>query len=133
VPERRDHSIGLLARHRHGQPNQACVDGNRSWLIAVRLSGVRSQGNWGHGDFTHAATPLHYAAHYDTGGTILNPLHMLLDDRPDHISPYSPNSRRLLNPLYIDMERVSKFPGIAALRLEAEVAPIKSSLAQAES
>ena len=98
----------------------------RSWLIAVQLYGVRSHGNWGHGDFTDLATLLDCAAHCGAGGIGLNPLHVLFDDRPGHISPYSPNSRRFLDPLYIDVQRIAEFPGVLALQLEAEIVRLRA-------
>jgi 4-alpha-glucanotransferase len=97
----------------------------RTWLIAVQLYGVRSRGNWGHGDFSDLALLLDCAAQCGAGGIGLNPLHMLFDDRPDHISPYSPNSRRFLDPLYIDVERIAEFPGAGALDLASEIARLR--------
>jgi 4-alpha-glucanotransferase len=93
----------------------------RTWLIAVQLYGVRSRHNWGHGDFGDLAVLLDCAAQCGSGGIGLNPLHALFDDRAGHISPYSPNSRRFIEPLYIDLEQVAEFPGVAALHLEAEI------------
>ena len=49
-------------------------------------------------------------------GVGLNPLHALFDDRPGDCSPYSPNSRLFLNPLYIDVERLPEFRADLALK-----------------
>ena len=52
------------------------------------------------------------AAGLGADGVGLNPLHALFDDRPADCSPYSPNSRLFLNPLYIDVEKLPEFqPG----------------------
>jgi 4-alpha-glucanotransferase len=80
-----------------------------SWLLAVQLYGVRSSRNWGMGDFTDLEGLIELAAGLGAGGVGLNPLHALFDDRPADCSPYSPNSRLFLNPLYIDVEKLPGF------------------------
>ena len=55
----------------------------------------------------------------------VNPLHALFDDQPDRPSPYSPNSRLFLNPLYIDVERIPFFPGLRAAGLHDSVAALR--------
>jgi 4-alpha-glucanotransferase len=86
-------------------------DGNfdRCWLLAVQLYGVRSARNWGIGDFTDLEGLIELAHHLGADGVGLNPLHTLFDDRPGDCSPYSPNSRLFLNPLYIDVEKLPEF------------------------
>ena len=82
---------------------------DRGWLLAVQLYGIRSARNWGIGDFTDLAALLELAAELGADGVGLNPLHALFDDQPTDCSPYSPNSRLFLNPLYIDVERIAEF------------------------
>jgi 4-alpha-glucanotransferase len=84
-------------------------DFDRGWLLAVQLYGVRSARNWGFGDFTDLQTLLELADALGADGVGLNPLHALFDDRPADRSPYSPNSRLFLNPLYIDVESIPEF------------------------
>ena len=86
-------------------------DFDRCWLLAVQLYGVRSMRNWGMGDFIDLEGLIRLAAHLGADGVGLNPLHALFDDRPGDCSPYSPNSRLFLNPLYIDVERLPEFQG----------------------
>src|SRR5215475_12500272 len=93
----------------------------RMWALAVQLYGVRSQRNWGRGDFTDLSALLDLAADLGAAGVGLNPLHALFDDRPSEASPYAPNSRLFFNPLYIDLEAVPEFPGLQAAGLEEEV------------
>lgn len=82
---------------------------DRGWLLAVQLYGVRSVRNWGIGDFTDLEALLELASDLGADGIGLNPLHALFDDKPAECSPYSPNSRLFLNPLYIDVERIREF------------------------
>jgi 4-alpha-glucanotransferase len=90
-------------------------DFDRCWLLAVQLYGIRSARNWGIGDFTDLEGLLDLASQLGADGVGLNPLHALFDDRPADCSPYSPNSRLFLNPLYIDVEKLPEFqPGAFA-------------------
>ncbi|MFT4118977.1 4-alpha-glucanotransferase [Bradyrhizobium sp.] len=84
-------------------------DFGRGWLLAVQLYSVRSERNWGIGDFTDLAGLVRLARQIGADGVGLNPLHVLFDDRPTDCSPYSPNSRLFLNPLYIDVEAIPEF------------------------
>jgi 4-alpha-glucanotransferase len=87
-------------------------DFDRCWLLAVQLYGIRSTRNWGIGDFTDLEGLIELAGHLGAEGVGLNPLHALFDDRPADCSPYSPNSRLFLNPLYIDLAKLKEFlPG----------------------
>ena len=90
-------------------PSAFTGDFDRGWLVAVQLYGVRSARNWGIGDFTDLAALLKLAAQLGADGVGLNPLHALFDDKPADCSPYSPNSRLFLNPLYIDVEQIPEF------------------------
>jgi 4-alpha-glucanotransferase len=99
----------------------------RLWGIAVQLYGVRSRRNWGHGDFTDLAALIDIAAKRGAAAIGLNPLHALFDDHAEDASPYSPNSRLLLNTLYIDVEAVPGFPGPEAAGLRGEVEKLRDS------
>ena len=85
-------------------------DFDRCWLLAVQLYGIRSARNWGIGDFTDLEGLIDLAASLGAQGVGLNPLHALFDDRPGDCSPYSPNSRLFLNPLYVDVEKLGGVP-----------------------
>ena len=102
-------------------------DGRRLWALAVQLYALRSRRNWGHGDFTDLAKLITLAAARGAAAIGLNPLHALFADRADEASPYAPNSRLYLNPLYIDVEAIPEFPGLAAAGLRAEIEALRAT------
>jgi 4-alpha-glucanotransferase len=99
--------------------------GRRSWAIAVQLYGIRSCHNWGHGDFSDLADLIEMAGALGASAIGLNPLHALFDDRPNEASPYYPNSRHFLNPLYIDVESIPEFPQAARQQFEGEIEALR--------
>ena len=61
-------------------------------------------------------------------GIGLNPLHAQFYDRPGCSgSPYSPNSRLFLNPLYIDVEAIEEFDRAHAASLPADIARLRDA------
>lgn len=82
---------------------------DRVWVLSVQLYALTSSRNWGIGDFTDLASLIELTSDWGCHGIGLNPLHALFDDRPHECSPYAPNSRLFLNPLYIDPERLPNF------------------------
>jgi len=105
----------IVCRDRAYQGDQSAP--RRMWALAVQLYGVRSLRNWGHGDFSDLASLIDLAADLGAAGIGLNPLHALFDDRAEDASPYAPNSRLFLNPLYIDVDAIPEFPGPRAAGL----------------
>ncbi len=103
-------------------------DGRRLWLLAVQLYALRSRRNWGIGDFTDLGQLIERAAAHGAAGIGLNPLHALFLERADEASPYAPNSRIFLNPLYIDVEVIPEFPGLAAAGLADEVVRLRETM-----
>lgn len=85
---------------------------DRVWVLAVQLYGLRSERNWGIGDFSDLKTLLSLARRIGCAGVGLNPLHAPSDDPSGDISPYAPDSRLFLNPAYID---VTAAPGYVAV------------------
>src|SRR5579884_613186 len=84
----------------------ALANGRRMWGIAAQLYLLRSDENWGIGDFSDLRVLVELAAARGADVIGLNPLHALFPDDPEHASPYSPASRLLLNVLNIDVEAV---------------------------
>ena len=114
----------IVCRARAYQGEQTAP--RRMWALGVQLYGVRSLRNWGHGDFTDLAALVDLAADLGAAGIGLNPLHALFDDRASEASPYAPNSRLFLNPLYVDVDAVPEFPGLHAAGLEEEVERLRT-------
>jgi 4-alpha-glucanotransferase len=84
-------------------------DGKRHWTLAVQLYSLRSRRNWGIGDFTDLKRLTEIAARQGAAAIGLNPLHALFLDRAHEASPYAPNSRLFVNPLYIDVASLPEF------------------------
>jgi 4-alpha-glucanotransferase len=99
---------------------------HRMWALSVQLYAVRSLRNWGHGDFSDLLELIDLAADLGAAAVGLNPLHALFDDRAQEPSPYYPNSRLFLNPLYIDIEAVPEFSGLATAGLEDDIARLRA-------
>jgi 4-alpha-glucanotransferase len=84
--------------------------GARWWGIALQLYSLRSNRNWGIGDFGDLGSVVEWTGRQLGAAVIgLNPLHALKNTKPYHISPYSPSSRLFLNDLYIDVEQVAEY------------------------
>jgi 4-alpha-glucanotransferase len=81
------------------------VDG-RVWGITCQLYSLRSARNHGIGDFEDLATLAEQTAAAGADFIGVNPLHALFLADPSRCSPYSPSSRRFLNPLYIAVDRI---------------------------
>jgi 4-alpha-glucanotransferase len=92
---------------------------DRVWGLTCQLYGLRSERNWGVGDFEDLARLAEIVG--AAGGDFLgvNPLHALYPADPERCSPYSPSSRRFLNVLYIAPDIEPEFARIAPPSLDA--------------
>lgn len=79
------------------------------WGFAAQLYALKSRRNWGVGDFSDLAQFVEMCASNGADIIGLNPLNVLFHDFPENASPYSSISRLFLNPIYIDVEKVSGF------------------------
>ena len=89
---------------------------HRAWGFSAQLYGVRSDRNWGMGDYSDLRTVVDFCADSGAGTVLFNPLHALFPDVPEHASPYSPSSRVWLNTLYLDVEAMADFAECGAAR-----------------
>lgn len=106
--EQRTHCRIIVAPPRCYEP-QALLEGKKLWGACVQLYTLRSEKNWGIGDFGDLKSMLVDVA--TRGGAFigLNPIHALYPANPESASPYSPSSRRWLNVIYIDVNAVEDF------------------------
>ncbi|MEW6570316.1 MAG: 4-alpha-glucanotransferase [Nitrospirota bacterium] len=79
---------------------------NNVWGLSVNLYAIRSQRNWGIGDFTDLFKLADWVFRLKGSFAGINPLHALPNTVPYGISPYSPISRLYKNFIYLDMEKI---------------------------
>lgn len=90
----------------------------RIWGWAVQLYAARSRRSWGMGDFGDLARLAAWSRDRGCGLLLVNPLHAATPVVPQQASPYSPTTRRYLNPLYLaiaDLPGADGIPGFAQL------------------
>lgn len=106
----------IVAPKRCYEPD-ALLAGKKLWGACVQLYTLRSERNWGIGDFGDLSQMLEQVG--ERGGAFigLNPIHALYPANPQSASPYSPSSRRWLNVVYIDVNRVDEFQHSEAAQL----------------
>jgi len=104
----RFHCRVIVAPKRCYEP-QALLEGKKLWGACVQLYTLRSDSNWGIGDFGDLKKMLVSVG--ERGGAFigLNPIHALYPANPESASPYSPSSRRWLNVIYIDVNALDDF------------------------
>jgi len=102
----------------------------RCWGLTTQLYGLRSEHNWGMGDFTDLANLGRAAGSMGAVTVGINPLHALFASEPRHSSPYAPSNRVQLDYLYIDPAVVPGFaeePAIRALVSDAVLAAARAA------
>ena len=100
----------------------AITQGKKIWGLSIQLYCVRSEKNWGIGDFSDLTVLINRAADQGADFVGLNPIHALYPNNPNSCSPYSPSSRKWLNHLYIDVTAVPGYdqPSIQAMVNDAD-------------
>jgi 4-alpha-glucanotransferase len=106
----------VLAPPRCHLPSELEGADGRAWGLATHLYTLRSQRNWGVGDFADLGRLCRIAAEAGASVVATNPFHALFPRRPSDVSPYSPSSRLFLNPIYIDVTAVPGFADCLAAR-----------------
>jgi 4-alpha-glucanotransferase len=105
--------------------------GGRIWGVAVQLYALRSDRNWGIGDFTDLRELLGLAADAGANFVGVSPVHALFPSDPTLYSPYSASSRHALNVLFIDVDAVPEVTHSARAQALMGDPAFKAKLAQA--
>lgn len=116
----------LAVAPEHCWQNPALENG-RPWGFALQLYSVRSERNWGVGDFTDLKNFIKICGRCGADVIGLNPLNALMHDYPECASPYQSTSRLSLNPIYIDIEAVPEFKEEDKGGFESEIYECRNS------
>lgn len=79
------------------------------WGSILQLYTLRSEQNWGIGDFSDLQRFLRKISAHGGDFVGLNPIHSLFPANPEGASPYSPSSRLWQNIIYIDVTAIESF------------------------
>jgi (1->4)-alpha-D-glucan 1-alpha-D-glucosylmutase len=99
---RRPGNKNIVEKGASYQP-ELLAQGGRVWGFMVQLYAIRSERNWGIGDFSDLRALVEIAASLGAGVVGVNPLHAA------YVSPYSPSSRHALSTVYLDLESIPEF------------------------
>ena len=115
-------------------------NGGKTAGLAVSLYGLRSERNWGCGDFTDLEKLADWVRPGGDGGGLgasfiaLNPLHAIANRMPYNTSPYLPACSYYRNFIYLDPERIADFDGnerakevLKSKRVAEEMAALRAS------
>ncbi len=112
------------------------AQGQRAWGLSLPLYALKSERNWGIGDFTDLQEVIDWAGELGAAFVGVNPLHAGSPGEQADASPYSPTSRVFRNFLYLDPEAVPEFqdsqaaqalwasPEMQALQRRVQAAPL---------
>jgi len=106
----------------------ALANGRKIWGISLQLFSLRSQRNWGIGDFSDLRAVVEIFAPLGIDVLGLNPMHALFPHLPENASPYSPSSREFLNPVYLDVEAIDEFEYVPEVKHQVTGREFQASL-----
>ena len=115
-------------------------NGGKTAGLAISLYGLRSERNWGCGDFTDLEKLADWVRPGGDGGGLgasfiaLNPLHAIANRMPYNTSPYLPACSYYRNFIYLDPQRTADFEGneqaaavLKSKRVAGEMAALRAS------
>lgn len=104
--------------------------GKRAGLM-VSLAGLRSNKNWGVGDFRDLKELASWVIEVLQADVIgLLPLHALANQEPYNISPYYPSSRLYRNPIYLSVPEIEEYSLSLKAKEMVESPEIERSLSE---
>jgi 4-alpha-glucanotransferase len=101
----------------------------RRWGWMVQTYALRSAASWGQGEFRDLAELASWSATHGADFVLTNPVHAVAPTLPQQASPYSPTSRRFVNPCYLHLPDLPEYAELPAgeqhalRRLPPELAP----------
>lgn len=105
-------------RHVIVSPGRCVLPARRMWGWAAQLYAARSRESWGIGELGDLGHLARWSrVELGAGFVLVNPLHAVAPTSPQQPSPYSPATRRFLNPIYLT---VADVPGAADLGADLE-------------
>ena len=123
-------SCPLIVAPDHAHEPAELAGSGKVWGVAAQIYTLRSDDNWGIGDFTDLAELLRLSAAAGAGFVGVSPLHALFPSDPSLYSPYSASSRHALNVMFIDVNAVPDVRASERARALAETRVFKAKLAQ---
>jgi 4-alpha-glucanotransferase len=99
----------LVESHLIVCPARAKSFDGRAAGVAISLYGLRSNHDWGCGDFTDLRHAVDSFARAGCAFVALNPLHAIPNRQPYNTSPYLPQCSLYRNFIYLDVERTGPF------------------------
>ncbi len=109
----------------------ALAEGRNLWGLAAQLYSIKSNRNWGIGDFSDLGSLAEWGAGLGADALGINPLHALAPSSPENASPYSPDSRLYRNALYLDVAAIARDAECAEARRSMRSAAFAEALASA--
>jgi len=110
------------------QPN--AFQQKKQWGTSVQLYAVKSETNWGVGDFADLTRLVGYLGQQGADFVGLNPIHALYPAMPNSASPYSPSSRRWINIIYLAISEMPGYADCSALQTQLQQAAFQQQLCE---
>jgi len=115
----------IVAPRQCWRPVALAPDDARGWGLTTQVYGLRSERNYGIGDFTDIARLAKASGASGASFLGLSPLHALFTSDRSKISPYSPSTRLFIEPLFLDPDAIGNVTIDDALR--ARLARLRAS------
>jgi 4-alpha-glucanotransferase len=85
----------------------------RRWGWTLQTYALRSRASWGQGEFRDLGALASWSAARGADFVLTNPVHAVAPTLPQQPSPYSPTSRRFVNPCYLHVPDLLEFGGLS--------------------